>query len=134
MERTGDTSLDPRGLHERALQGARGATRPDRLGQGKGQEFSDLKNSISQYVKHTILIGEDADQIKCLLDDRDSHKAVETMQQAVIEASDMASSGDLVLLSPACASFDMFDGFEHRGQCFQEAVSSLIKLDQGGEK
>lgn len=103
-------------------------------GQGKGQEFSDLKNSISQYVKHTILIGEDADQIKCLLDDQNSHKAVETMQQAVIEASDVASSGDLVLLSPACASFDMFDGFEHRGQCFQEAVSSLTELDQGGEK
>jgi UDP-N-acetylmuramoylalanine--D-glutamate ligase len=52
---------------------------------------------------------------------------VDSLHNAVLEAKNAATQGDIILLSPACASFDMFDGFEHRGQCFQEIVLTLLK-------
>jgi UDP-N-acetylmuramoylalanine--D-glutamate ligase len=96
-------------------------------GQGKGQDFSDLREQISHFVKMTVLIGEDGYQIERLLKNENEYRAVDSLHNAVLEAKNAATQGDIILLSPACASFDMFDGFEHRGQCFQEIVLTLLK-------
>lgn len=95
-------------------------------GQGKGQDFDGLKAPLSDFVKLTLLLGEDAQQIQQALQDCGDLIAVESMELAVQAAHQVAVPGDIVLLSPACSSFDMFTGFEHRGQCFQEAVSALL--------
>ena len=94
-------------------------------GQAKGQEFSVLASEISEFVKLTILIGEDSYKIGSELGDSCEVKYSDSLDAAVIEAKQSSVSGDTVLLSPACASFDMFDGFEHRGNCFETAVVGL---------
>lgn len=94
-------------------------------GQAKGQEFSGLAAEISAFVKTTIVIGEDADLLASAVANKCDVKYTDSLESAVIEASQLAESGDTVLLSPACASFDMFDGFEHRGDCFETVVSAL---------
>jgi UDP-N-acetylmuramoylalanine--D-glutamate ligase len=96
-------------------------------GQAKGQKFSDLALEITAFVKLTILIGEDAKQLAAALNDSCEIKYSDSLDEAVIQANQSAISGDTVLLSPACASFDMFNGFEHRGHCFEIAVSALSK-------
>lgn len=96
-------------------------------GQAKGQKFSDLALEITAFVKLTILIGEDAKQLAAALNDCCEIKYSDSLDEAVIQANQSAISGDTVLLSPACASFDMFNGFEHRGHCFEKAVSALSK-------
>ena len=103
-------------------------------GQAKGQDFTDLKEWITRYVRHTVLLGEDSADIEQILGPNDSFVVVDSMQSAVAEAAHMATCGDIVLLSPACASFDMFSGFEHRGQCFQDAVSDFLSKRQGGRQ
>ena len=94
-------------------------------GQAKGQEFKALASEVSNYVKLTILIGEDGKQLASAIKDSCEIQYSESLDAAVIQANNVAVSGDIVLLSPACASFDMFDGFEHRGKCFEDAVSAL---------
>ncbi|MDG1694692.1 MAG: UDP-N-acetylmuramoyl-L-alanine--D-glutamate ligase [Porticoccaceae bacterium] len=96
-------------------------------GQAKGQEFSALASEISASVKLTILIGEDAEQFASVLKDSSEYQYSDSLDGAVNQANQHADSGDTVLLSPACASFDMFDGFEHRGNCFEMAVEALSK-------
>ena len=70
--------------------------------------------------------------IASVLDDVCETMLVDSLDQAVSLASSVAEPGDMVLLSPACASFDMFSGFEERGRCFQQAVDSL-KQSGGGQ-
>ncbi|MFO6418852.1 UDP-N-acetylmuramoyl-L-alanine--D-glutamate ligase [Hylemonella sp. W303a] len=102
-------------------------------GEGKGQDFSPLADPVGRYARAVILIGRDAPQIRAavqdcgvpLLDGKD-------MADAVRLASQQARAGDAVLLSPACASFDMFDNYEHRARVFVEAVRALAQ-DAGGE-
>ena len=96
-------------------------------GQAKGQDFSSLSAEITAFVKLTILIGEDANQLAAALDGSCEIKYSDSLDEAIIQANQSAISGDTVLLSPACASFDMFDGFEHRGYCFETAVNALIE-------
>ena len=96
-------------------------------GQGKGQNFAELAPLMAGQVKQLILIGEDADQIA-----RDIEGAVPCvlafdLNAAVQTASDFASEGDTVLLSPACASFDMFSGYEERGSVFAELVNQHVR-------
>jgi UDP-N-acetylmuramoylalanine--D-glutamate ligase len=105
-------------------------------GEGKGQDFSPLADPVSRYVRAVVLIGRDAPLIRAalaptgvLLMDADS------MAQAVALANGKAHAGDAVLMSPACASFDMFDNYEHRARVFIEAVSataSAAGVDLGG--
>jgi UDP-N-acetylmuramoylalanine--D-glutamate ligase len=105
-------------------------------GEGKGQDFSPLADPVSRYVRAVVLIGRDAPLIRAALAptgvpliDADS------MAQAVALANGKAHAGDAVLMSPACASFDMFDNYEHRAQVFIEAVSataSAAGVDLGG--
>jgi len=94
-------------------------------GQAKGQDFSALAKALPGKVKQVILIGEDAEQLaQAFGKDVPSINAT-SMQAAVNEAVRLTGDGDIVLLSPACASFDMFAGFEERGRCFTEAVGEL---------
>ena len=94
-------------------------------GQGKGADFTELKSVSMQNIKHLILIGEDAQKIATALDGMLSISHADDMSDAVAKAAKLAASGDIVLLSPACASFDMFRGFEHRGDEFAQCVANL---------
>nr|WP_231495570.1 UDP-N-acetylmuramoyl-L-alanine--D-glutamate ligase [Hylemonella gracilis] len=102
-------------------------------GVGKGQDFSPLADPVRRYARSVVLIGRDAPQIRAavqdsgvpMLDARD-------MSDAVRLASEQARAGDTVLMSPACASFDMFDHYEHRARVYVEAVRVLAQ-DAGGE-
>ena len=91
-------------------------------GQGKGADFSLLFPAVKKHVRALILIGEDADKLKTALTGACTIKMCSTMQDAVATAQQSAQPGDIVLLSPACASFDMFDNFEQRGNVFMNAV------------
>ncbi len=101
-------------------------------GDGKGQDFSPLAEPVRQFAHAVVLIGRDAPPIRAalqstgvtLLDARD-------MPHAVALAQRQAHPGDAVLLSPACASFDMFDNYQHRAQVFVQAVQALLE-DAGG--
>ena len=94
-------------------------------GQGKDQDFSQLKSSLAQFVKLLLLFGEDAARIENALQGATEVKFCESLQDAVAQAETVAEPGDIVLLSPACASFDMFSGFEERGRVFQSAVKAV---------
>ena len=94
-------------------------------GQAKGQDFSALAKALPSRVKQVIMMGEDADQLAQAFDRCVPSIHATSMQVAVSAAARMTQAGDIVLLSPACASFDMFSGFEERGRCFVEAVKDL---------
>lgn len=94
-------------------------------GQAKGQSFEALKPLIARHVKQLVLIGEDADQIAAeAAGDTPAIFAI-NMAGAVQAAAQAASEGDTVLLSPACASFDMFSGYQQRAEAFVKAVEAL---------
>lgn len=94
-------------------------------GQGKEADFSVLQNVVANYVKAVILLGEDAQKIATGLGNKVPIYFVKNMQEAVQTAHEIAAIHDCVLLSPACASFDMFQNFEHRGEIFSELVREL---------
>ena len=94
-------------------------------GQGKGQDFAKLKKPVAQFVKLLALYGEDAAKIASELQGSSEIEQFDSLENAVAKAAASAQSGDIVLLSPACASFDMFSGFEQRGRCFQSAVKAV---------
>jgi UDP-N-acetylmuramoylalanine--D-glutamate ligase len=99
-------------------------------GEGKGQDFSPLIAVVKKFVRAVILIGKDKTIIGEILKEVDVPKIfVELMPQAVGAAAKSAVKGDAVLLSPACASLDMFDNYEHRGKVFQTEVKNLNKKD-----
>jgi len=94
-------------------------------GQGKEQDFSKLQKPVKQFVKQAALFGEDAALIAAALQGTTQVELCDSLEDAVAKAHANAESGDIVLLSPACASFDMFSGFEQRGRCFQNAVKAV---------
>jgi UDP-N-acetylmuramoylalanine--D-glutamate ligase len=94
-------------------------------GQGKEQNFVQLQKPVKQFVKLVALFGEDAPQIASALENSAQVEQFNSLQDAVSKAAASAESGDIVLFSPACASFDMFSGFEERGRCFQQAVQAV---------
>lgn len=100
-------------------------------GDGKGQDFAPLAPAVKRHVKAVVLIGRDAPQIRAALDATGVPLVdCATLPEAVREAAKLAAGGDNVLLSPACASFDMFTGYAHRAQVFVDAVRDL-GLDHG---
>jgi UDP-N-acetylmuramoylalanine--D-glutamate ligase len=94
-------------------------------GQGKGADFRELAQPIAEYVRSIVLIGEDADKIEAALADIVPIKRASSLDNAVIVAKSQAKPGDVVLLSPACASLDMFRDFNHRGDVFTSLVNGL---------
>jgi len=100
-------------------------------GDGKGQDFSPLAEPVAQYARAVVLIGRDAPLIReALANTGVALVDAPTLEAAVQEAAARAQAGDAVLLSPACASFDMFRNYEHRAQVFHEAVAALA-ADRG---
>ena len=94
-------------------------------GQGKGQDFAPLASALPGTVKLLVLIGEDATSIERAVGGRVDTVHATGMAGAVAAAGEAATNGDVVLLSPACASFDMFQGFEDRGRQYARAVEAL---------
>ncbi|WP_431275180.1 UDP-N-acetylmuramoyl-L-alanine--D-glutamate ligase [Variovorax ureilyticus] len=95
-------------------------------GEGKGQDFTPLAAPVRQYARAVVLIGRDAPQIESALESTGiSMQKAASLQEAVKLASERAQPGDAVLLSPACASFDMFKDYAHRAAVFCETVQDL---------
>lgn len=94
-------------------------------GEGKGQDFSPLRDPALRFVKGVFLIGKDAPIIAEALADAVPCVMSETLQNAVAEAAKQAQSGDIVLLSPACASFDQFSDYVARAEAFVAEVQEL---------
>jgi len=101
-------------------------------GEGKGQDFSPLAEPVSRHARAVILIGRDAPIIEEALQGTGvSLQHAASMEEAVQAASRRANPGDAVLLSPACASFDMFKDYAHRAAVFCEAVQVLAESPHG---
>jgi UDP-N-acetylmuramoylalanine--D-glutamate ligase len=94
-------------------------------GQGKGQDFAPLAAAFRGKVRHVILLGQDAKLIAAALADVCTAQFASTMEEAVHLAARSARPGETVLLSPACASLDMFRDYAHRGDVFAAAVKGL---------
>ncbi|PHV38778.1 UDP-N-acetylmuramoyl-L-alanine--D-glutamate ligase [Janthinobacterium sp. BJB304] len=100
-------------------------------GDGKGQDFSPLAEPVSRYVRAVVLIGRDAPALRAALEPAGVDIIdCATLPEAVKRASSLALAGDAVLLSPACASLDMFKNYAHRAQVFVDAVRD-IALENG---
>jgi len=95
-------------------------------GQGKGQDFKALRAAVQQYVKTVVLIGEDALKIEQSIEGSTEILKVATLQEAVQLCHAKADAEDVVVLSPACASFDMFKGYDDRGHQFVACVKALV--------
>jgi len=94
-------------------------------GKDKGASYAPLHSLVEKNVKAIVLIGEATEKIEKELKDAAKCIRAASMEDAVKQARACAKSGDVVLLSPACASFDMFDNYEHRGRVFKEIVMEL---------
>jgi UDP-N-acetylmuramoylalanine--D-glutamate ligase len=100
-------------------------------GDGKGQEFLPLAQAVARHARAVVLIGRDAPLIdKVLVHSGVTRMRAGSMDEAVRTAYAASRPGDAVLLSPACASYDMFRSYVQRGEAFAAAVGKLAK---GGE-
>jgi UDP-N-acetylmuramoylalanine--D-glutamate ligase len=124
-----------------ALAGLGADKAPNKLvvilgGEGKGQDFSPLAQPVSQYVRAVATLGRDAAAIEAALDDVVAAHGLPLQRFDALEAAtrwcfEQAHAGDAVLLSPACASFDMFRHYAHRAEVFARTVAALA--DEAGE-
>lgn len=100
-------------------------------GLGKGQDFKPLSQAVARHARAVVLIGQDAEVIaQALADSNVQQVQARNLDDAVAQAFSLAEPGDAVLLSPACASMDMFRNYNHRGESFVDAVQGLA-LDHG---
>jgi len=96
-------------------------------GRGKGADYRVLRDLVGRHVRSLITLGEDAPLLEEAFGDMVATCRAADMADAVARARQAAFAGDAVLLSPACASFDMFDNFEHRGSVFKACVREQVK-------
>ncbi len=94
-------------------------------GDGKGADFSALQAPVARFCRAVVLLGRDAELLAETLGDAAPQVRVKTLDEAVQRCAELAQSGDAVLLSPACASLDMFKNFEERGRLFAQAAEAL---------
>lgn len=94
-------------------------------GLGKNADFSPLKPALEKYTRHVVLLGAAAQEIAAVIDKKIPVSFANSMAEAVQLASEQAHAKDCVLLSPACASYDMYKNFEHRGDVYVEQVMLL---------
>lgn len=99
-------------------------------GEAKGADFSELAEVIAKHCRAVVLIGKDAEKIRQVIPESVPVENAADMQAAVTAAGLLARPGDNVLLAPACASFDMFDNFEHRGNVFIQSVENLVSAGE----
>ncbi|WP_367606481.1 UDP-N-acetylmuramoyl-L-alanine--D-glutamate ligase [Legionella sp. W05-934-2] len=117
------------GATQSAIQGI-GSTIPGKLiliagGQGKGADFSLLQPCVKQYVKAAFIYGQDGPLLVEALKNHTQVTATSGLKESLRHAFEIAKPGDCVLFSPACASFDGFKDFNHRGEVFNELVEAL---------
>jgi len=94
-------------------------------GKDKGNDYTQIEKEVKQHVKHIIAIGDSKQKVYDHFKDILPVTVAADMGDAVLKASQNAAENEVVLLSPACASFDMFDNYEHRGKVFKEIVNAL---------
>ena len=100
-------------------------------GDGKGQDFAPLTQPLAQYARAAVLIGKDADAIAAFVPETVATQRAASMQEAVQICAQAAQAGDTVLLSPACASLDMYRDYAHRAEMFCAAVAQVAA--EGGK-
>jgi UDP-N-acetylmuramoylalanine--D-glutamate ligase len=100
-------------------------------GRDKGGDFGQLRERVRQHAKKLIVMGEAGNTIQSALEDvcREGAQSTSTMENAVSLAYLASSPGDVVLLSPGCSSFDMYQSYAHRGEVFCKAVENLESSD-----
>jgi UDP-N-acetylmuramoylalanine--D-glutamate ligase len=103
-------------------------------GRGKHAPYAPLAPHVARAARALVLLGEDAERIEQELKAYAPVAHASDMHDAVRRAVALAQPGDIVLLAPACASFDMFDNFEHRGRVFKEAVKSIQQSAVSGQQ
>lgn len=97
-------------------------------GEGKGQDFSPLAGPVARFARAAVFIGRDGPLIRAVLEGSGvTLLDAADMHDAVVLATQRAHAGDAVLMSPACASFDMFDNYPHRARVFREAVQAIAR-------
>ncbi len=94
-------------------------------GRDKGNDYGRLQELVKKHVKAIVAIGESADKVHAAFAGTVPVETAASMEEAVTLATARAAGGDIVLLSPACASFDWFRNYEHRGRIFKDIVSAL---------
>ncbi len=94
-------------------------------GKDKGSDYTVLADLLRQRVKRVYTIGAAAAKIESQIQGAAEVEHAETLENAVKRASESAVAGDVILLAPACASFDQFQNYEHRGRVFKETVHAL---------
>lgn len=99
-------------------------------GRDKGADFTQLRKAVSKRVKHVVAMGEARQSILGALEEIASISTAADMAEAVSEAYRVAGAGDVVLLSPACASFDQYESYAHRGEDFRTHVFAIGKGEQ----
>jgi UDP-N-acetylmuramoylalanine--D-glutamate ligase len=99
-------------------------------GRGKGLDYEDFADRAAARCRAAVLIGETADDLERLLAERLPVDRASSMDEAVRLAAERARRGDVVLLSPAAASFDMFADYAARGEAFRAAVAALLEGDR----
>lgn len=120
-----DSKATTVGAVEMALKSLRGGVVLILGGRTKGDDYSRLLATVKERVKHLVLIGESTGEFARIFAEVPSSTAVD-MDDAVARAMDASGSGDVILLSPACASYDMFRNFEERGESFRESFGRLV--------
>ncbi len=101
-------------------------------GRDKGLDYHDLGPLLAQRVKHAILVGEAREKLRAAWSLFTPCTLADSLLEAVNEAVKNAAPGDVVLLSPACSSFDLFRDYRHRGEVFRQAVEQLQRTTNGG--
>ena len=96
-------------------------------GKDKGSDYTVLADVLKQRVKRVYTIGAAAEKIESQIKNASEIVRAETLERAVRRAAALAEPGDIVLLAPACASFDQFENYEHRGQVFKEIVRAVAE-------
>ncbi|MGH9699590.1 MAG: UDP-N-acetylmuramoyl-L-alanine--D-glutamate ligase [Candidatus Acidiferrales bacterium] len=102
-------------------------------GKDKGSSYAPLRDLLHERSRMTLLIGAATEKIAAQLGDAVPIVRAGTMARAVAEAMNAAKPGDVVLLAPACSSFDQFENYEHRGRVFKELVAALASARQSGD-
>ena len=101
-------------------------------GQSKHDDFGALRDPVRKSVKYCLLLGQASYELSQILGDVVPVQCMNTIEECVASAHAKAKPDDVVLLSPACASFDMFDSYQHRGEAFREAFAAWQRSHGSG--